>query len=113
MHPSEEIYCEKSKRLRGKTIVIGITGSIAATECFTLIRELIRNGAKIIPVMTLNATKLVAPDSIEFACGMKPIVELGGSGRTYNIFGMCICSRLVPCLSGDREYDIQDGDRHR
>ncbi|MCK9322995.1 MAG: bifunctional phosphopantothenoylcysteine decarboxylase/phosphopantothenate--cysteine ligase CoaBC [Candidatus Methanomethylophilaceae archaeon] len=94
MHPSEEIYCEKSKRLRGKTIVIGITGSIAATECFTLIRELIRNGAKIIPVMTLNATKLVAPDSIEFACGMKPIVELGGQVEHITYLGCASAADL-------------------
>jgi len=78
MHPSEEIYCEKSNRLRGKTIVLGITGSIAATECFSVIRELIKHGAKVIPVMTPNAVKLVAPDAIEFAAGMKPIVELTG-----------------------------------
>ena len=30
MHPAEEIFCEKSNKLRGKTVVIGITGSIAA-----------------------------------------------------------------------------------
>jgi len=78
MHPSEEIYCEKSNRLRGKTIVLGITGSIAATECFSAIRELIRHGAKVIPVMTPSAAKLVAPDAIEFASGMKPIIELTG-----------------------------------
>ena len=78
MHPSEEIYCEKSNRLSGKTIVLGITGSIAAVECFHLIRELIRNGAKVIPVMTSAAVKLVAPDAIEFASGIRPITEIGG-----------------------------------
>jgi len=78
MHPSEEIYCEKSNRLRGKTIVLGITGSIAATECFSVIRELIRHGAKVIPVMTPSAVKLAAPDAIEFAAGVKPITELTG-----------------------------------
>lgn len=83
MHPSEEIYCEKSKRLRGKTIVLGITGSIAATECFAVVRELIRHGAKVIPVMTPNAAKLVAPDAIEFASGTKPIIEL--SGQTEHV----------------------------
>jgi phosphopantothenoylcysteine decarboxylase/phosphopantothenate--cysteine ligase len=83
MHPSEEIYCEKSNRLRGKTIVFGITGSIAATECFSVIRELVRHGAKVIPVMTPNAAKLVAPDAIEFACGVKPITEL--TGQTEHI----------------------------
>ena len=45
MHPAEEIFCEKSSKLRGKTVVIGITGSIAATECFSTVRELIRHGA--------------------------------------------------------------------
>ena len=83
MHPSEEIYCEKSNRLRGKTIVLGITGSIAATECFSVIRELVRHGAKVIPVMTPNAVKLAAPDAIEFACGVKPIIEL--TGQTEHI----------------------------
>lgn len=83
MHPSEEIYCEKSSRLRGKTIVLGITGSIAATECFSVIRELIRHGATVIPVLTPSAAKLVAPDAIEFASGVKPIVEL--TGRTEHV----------------------------
>ena len=78
MHPSEEIYCEKSNRLSGKTIVLGITGSIAAVESFHMIRELIRHGAKVIPVMTEAACKLAAPDAIEFASGNKPILEIGG-----------------------------------
>ncbi|MDR3206043.1 MAG: bifunctional phosphopantothenoylcysteine decarboxylase/phosphopantothenate--cysteine ligase CoaBC [Candidatus Methanoplasma sp.] len=78
MHPSEEIYCEKSGRLRGKTIVIGITGSIAATECFSVIRDLVRNGAKVIPVMTPAAARLASPDAIEFASGTRPIIELTG-----------------------------------
>jgi phosphopantothenoylcysteine decarboxylase/phosphopantothenate--cysteine ligase len=83
MHPSEEIYCEKSNKLRGKTIVIGITGSIAATECFSTIRELLRHGAKVVPVMSEAARDLVTPQSMEFACGMPPITEL--TGQTEHI----------------------------
>ncbi len=83
MHPAEEIYCEKSKRLRGKTVVLGMTGSIAVTECFSLIRELIRHGAAVIPVMTPSAARLAAPDAIEFASGMAPIIEL--TGQTEHI----------------------------
>ena len=78
MHPSEEIFCAKSNRLSGKTIVLGITGSIAAVDSFHLIRELIRHGAKVIPVMTEDAAKLAAPDAIEFAAGMKPVITIGG-----------------------------------
>ena len=77
-HPSDEIYCEKSEDLAGKTIVMGITGSIAAVECFSTIRELVRNGAEVIPVMTAEALKLVTPDSLEFASGYKPVTELTG-----------------------------------
>lgn len=87
MHPSEEIYCEKSNKLSGKTIVLGITGSIAAVECFHLIRELIRNGAKVVPVMSQAAAKLVAPDSIEFASGMKPILDIGGQTEHIKYLG--------------------------
>ncbi len=83
MHPSEEIYCEKSTKLRGKTVIMGITGSIAAVECFGTIRELIRHGADVYPVLTLEAQKLVTPDALEFASGHRPVTEL--TGRTEHI----------------------------
>lgn len=78
MHPSEEIYCERSTRLRGKTVVMGITGSIAAVECFGTIRELVRHGADVYVVMTREAQKIVTPDSLEFACGHRPVTDLTG-----------------------------------
>ncbi len=83
MHPSEEIYCEKSTKLRGKTVIMGITGSIAAVECFGTIRELIRHGADVYPVLTPEAQKLVTPDALEFASGHRPVTEL--TGRTEHI----------------------------
>ncbi len=83
MHPSEEIYCEKSTKLRGKTVIVGITGSIAAVECFGTIRELVRHGADVYAVMTEEARKIVTPDSLEFACGHRPVTEL--TGRTEHI----------------------------
>lgn len=87
MHPSEEIYCEKSKKLRGKTLVIGITGSIAAVECFGTIRELIRHGADVYVVMSPEAQKIVTPDSIEFACGHRPVTELTGRAEHITMMG--------------------------
>jgi phosphopantothenoylcysteine decarboxylase/phosphopantothenate--cysteine ligase len=79
VHPSEAIRSVKSDKLEGETIVIGITGSIAAVESVKLIRELIRHGADIVPVMSKEAERIVHPNSIEFASGKKPIVELDGS----------------------------------
>ena len=80
--------------LLGKTIVMGITGSIAAVECFGVIRELVRNGADVIPVMTEDALKIVTPDSMEFASGFKPITELTG------------LTEHITLLNGDDSADL-------
>lgn len=87
MHPSEEIYCAKSNRLSGKTIVLGITGSIAAVDSFHLVRELVRHGAKVVPVMTPDAARLVTPEALEFAAGVPPVVEIGGQCEHILHFG--------------------------
>lgn len=87
MHPINEIRGSKSKRLKGKRIVLGITGSIAAVECVKLARELARHGAEVIPVMSKAATKIVHPDSIHFATGLEPIIELDGAVKHVELCG--------------------------
>ena len=89
MHPSDEIRGVKSKILSKKKIVIGITGSIAAVESVKLSRELIRHGAEVFPIMTRSATKIIHPDSLEFATGNKPVVDL--TGKTEHI---SLCGRV-------------------
>jgi phosphopantothenoylcysteine decarboxylase/phosphopantothenate--cysteine ligase len=84
MHPADEIRGVKSKKLAKKRIVIAITGSIAAVETIKLSRELIRHGAEVIPIMTHSATKMVHPDSLWYATGKKPIIEL--TGKTEHVF---------------------------
>ena len=86
-HPADEIYCENGDSLMGKVIVLGITGSIAAVECFSLIRGLVRRGAEVIPVMTKEAQKLVTPDSLYFASGNQPITELTGLTEHITLMG--------------------------
>jgi phosphopantothenoylcysteine decarboxylase/phosphopantothenate--cysteine ligase len=87
VHPSEAIYCQKSEKLKGKTIVIGVTGSVAATECVKLIRELIRHGAKVIPVMSEWGQRIIHPYSLEFASGEKTITQIDGSVQYVDICG--------------------------
>ena len=83
MHPADEIRGSTSLELKDKTIVLGVTGSIAAVESIRLARELIRHGATIIPVMTPAATRIIHPDALWFATGNSPIVDL--SGETEHI----------------------------
>lgn len=75
MHPSEGIRGAKSKALEGKRVVLGITGSIAAVECFELARELMRHGAQVHAVLSEDAAKLVTPWAMEFATG-NPVTEV-------------------------------------
>jgi len=87
MHPSRDIYCSKSEKLREKKIVVGVTGSIAAVETVKLIRELVRNGADVFPVMTKNAQKLISPDALQLASGKKTITEITGDVEHVSLCG--------------------------
>ena len=89
MHPSDDIKGIKSNLLLNKKIILGITGSIAAVESIKLSRELIRHGAEVIPVMSKASTRIIHPDSLEFATGKKPILEL--TGKTEHVY---YCGRV-------------------
>ncbi len=78
-HPSEDIRGSRSQELAGRHIVLGITGSIAAVETVKLIRELIRHGAFVTPVMSSEGRRIIHPNAIEFAAGVPPITELTGA----------------------------------
>jgi phosphopantothenoylcysteine decarboxylase/phosphopantothenate--cysteine ligase len=78
VHPVDDIRGTTSRRLEGRTIVLGITGSIAAVECVHLARELARHGARVVAAMTQAAARIVHPDAIQFATGAPPILQLTG-----------------------------------
>ena len=87
MHPSEGIRCAKSKKLQGKRIVLGITGSIAAVECLELARELIRHGADVHAVLSPEAQKIITPCSMVFATGNDVVTDLDGWVQHVDLFG--------------------------
>jgi len=87
MHPVEGIRGQMSNRLSGKRILLGITGSIAAVQCFELARDLIRHGADVEVVMSKEAAKLVTPYAMEFATGNPPITDIGGRVEHVDLCG--------------------------
>ncbi|NLX48129.1 MAG: bifunctional phosphopantothenoylcysteine decarboxylase/phosphopantothenate--cysteine ligase CoaBC [Euryarchaeota archaeon] len=87
MHPSDAIVGSMSSLLQGRRIVLGITGSIAAVECFELARDLMRHGATVVPVLTPEAQRLVTPCSMSFATGQEAIVELDGRVQHVALLG--------------------------
>ncbi len=59
-------------------IILCVTGSIAATESIKLARELKRQGATVKCFMSDEATKIIHPNSMEFATGQSVVTELTG-----------------------------------
>ncbi|MFQ5838417.1 MAG: bifunctional phosphopantothenoylcysteine decarboxylase/phosphopantothenate--cysteine ligase CoaBC [Thermoplasmata archaeon] len=87
MHPSEAIRASEGEELLGKTIVLGVCGSIAAVETVKLARELIRHGADVYPVMTDAARIIIHPNALEFATGRVPVQQLDGSVQHVDLCG--------------------------
>lgn len=87
MHPSDELRFTKSKKLEGRKIILGVTGSIAAVETVKLCRELIRHGADIYPVMSESAQEIVHPNALQFASGHEPIVKIDGRVEHVSLCG--------------------------
>lgn len=59
-------------------IVLCVTGSIAATECVKLARELKRQDFDVKCFMSEDACNILHPNAMEFATGQKVITELTG-----------------------------------
>ncbi len=87
MHPSRAIRGRRSELLAGRRIVLGISGSISAVETPRIVRELLRHGADVVAVMSREATRLVTPESVRFATGHPPIVELTGEVEHVSLLG--------------------------
>jgi phosphopantothenoylcysteine decarboxylase/phosphopantothenate--cysteine ligase len=67
--------------LRGKRVVLGVTGSIGAVQAPFLAVRLRRLGADVQPVMTPAAQRLVGPAALAEACGHEPVLRLTGAGE--------------------------------
>lgn len=61
--------------MKGKTIVLGVTGSIAAYKIAGLASSLVKEGCEVHVVMTHNATNFINPITFETLTGNKCLVD--------------------------------------
>ena len=61
--------------LKGKTVVLGVTGSIAAYKIANLASSLVKKGANVHVIMTKNATNFINPITFETLTGNKCLVD--------------------------------------
>ncbi|HQC35166.1 MAG TPA: bifunctional phosphopantothenoylcysteine decarboxylase/phosphopantothenate--cysteine ligase CoaBC [Methanoculleus sp.] len=66
------------KTFSGKTVVLAVTGSIAAVETVKLAHALRRRGAEVQAVMTEAATGIIHPDALTYATGRPAITRITG-----------------------------------
>lgn len=78
-HPSKDITESKGTILRGKTICMCLTGSVAVINAPIIARELMRLGADVVSVMSKAATELIKPTLMHWATGNPVITHLTGS----------------------------------
>jgi len=70
-------------KLEGKTIVLGVTGSIAAYKACDLARMFMKAGATVTPVMTANATWFVTPLTLSTLCQRRTITDMFDTPDSY------------------------------
>ncbi|MDO8428646.1 MAG: bifunctional phosphopantothenoylcysteine decarboxylase/phosphopantothenate--cysteine ligase CoaBC [Candidatus Diapherotrites archaeon] len=106
MKPFEFIYGNHSSSLKNKTIVLAVTGSIAAVKTVELARALIRFSANVVPVMSKSATEILHPNALEYACGQKPLTQITAQMDYLDLFGkngrsdlLLICPATADCIS--------------
>lgn len=93
---------QTSKSLEEKTIILGITGSIAAVRCVELARELRRHGADVHAVMTDAARKIIHSEAMHYATGNHVITEITGDVEHVDfcgIGGRASLLLIAPCTA--------------
>ena len=87
IHPSKKLIGMKSSLLKGKRIILGITGSVAAIKAPDIARELMRHGAEVFTVMSEMAKKIIHPYTMEWATGNPVVTELTGKIEHVSLVG--------------------------
>ncbi len=79
--------------LKGKTILLGVTGGIAAYKAAALTSSLVKLHANVEVVMTENATKFVTPLTFEQLSGRRAMVDTFDRSFSHNVEHISLASR--------------------
>lgn len=77
----------------GKTVVIGVTSSIAAYKSITLVSDLKKLGINVIVIMTKNATELVTPLTFETISKNKVYIDTFNREFTFDVHHISLAKK--------------------
>lgn len=79
--------------LKGKTVVLGVTGSIAAYKIANLASMLVKLHADVHVIMTQNATNFINPITFETLTGNKCLVDTFDRNFQFNVEHVALAKR--------------------
>ena len=72
--------------LKGKNIIVGITGGIAAYKTASLVRLFVKAGASVQVIMTPNAREFITPVTLSTLSG-KPVISEFFTAKWIWVYG--------------------------
>lgn len=79
--------------LKGKTVVLGVTGSIAAYKIANLASALVKLHADVNVIMTKNATNFITPITFETLTGNKCLIDTFDRNFQFNVEHVALAKR--------------------
>lgn len=79
--------------LKGKTVVVGVTGGIAAFKSAQLVSDLVKEGCDVHTVMTKNALNFINPITFETLTGNKCLVDTFDRNFQFNVEHVALSQR--------------------
>ena len=79
--------------LKGKTTVLGVSGSIAAYKMANVASMLVKLGADVHVIMTANATNFINPITFETLTGNKCLVDTFDRNFQFNVAHVSLAHR--------------------
>jgi phosphopantothenoylcysteine decarboxylase/phosphopantothenate--cysteine ligase len=86
-HPSKDIIGSLNTTLKGKKIILCVTGSVAAIKAPEIARILMRSGSEVYTVMSNAAQRIIHPDLMHWATGNSVVTELTGAIEHISLAG--------------------------
>jgi phosphopantothenoylcysteine decarboxylase/phosphopantothenate--cysteine ligase len=71
--------------VKGKKVILGVTGGIAAYKSAELIRELVKRDASVRVIMTKNATEFITPLSLQTLSGYPVVTDMFAPIKEYEM----------------------------
>ena len=84
--------------LKGKTVVLGVTGSIAAYKIANLARMLVKQHCEVHVLMTQNATNFINPITFETLTSNKCYTDTFDRNFQFNVAHVALAKKADVCL---------------